>query len=293
MRFLPQGETLRVLAPAKINLALEILGRRPDGYHDLRTTMLSVRRYDELSFIPNAGEEVLLRVLPSSPNFVDVPTDDRNLIIKAARLLQSKTGCRKGVAITLRKQIPSQAGLGGGSSDAAATLVGLNRFWKLGLSSSDLHPLAAQLGSDINFFIDSPVAAVCTGRGEQVEEVCLPSGIPIVLIKPSTGLSTGDVFREWSRPSPPSDNILKENEKVTWKGITFGFGNDLEAPARRLNPQIDRVLKTLKAESVPSAMTGSGSACFAICRSTRQAQAIARRCQQRRLGQSIVVHSGV
>lgn len=293
MRFLPQGETLSVLAPAKINLALKILGRRPDGYHDLRTTMLSVRRYDQLSFSPHAGEEPLLRVLPSSPSFVDVPTDDRNLIIKAARLLQSGTGCRKGVAITLRKQIPSQAGLGGGSSDAAATLVGLNRFWKLGLNSSDLHRLAAQLGSDINFFIDSPVAAICTGRGEQVEEVSLPSGIPIVLIKPSTGLSTADVFREWSRPSPPTDKSCKENENVHWKGTTFGFGNDLEAPARRLNPQIDRVLQALKAQSVPAAMTGSGSACFAICRSTRQAQAIARRCLQRRLGQSIVVHSGV
>lgn len=293
MRFLPQGETLSILAPAKINLALKILRRRPDGYHDLRTTMLSVRRYDHLLFTPAAEDELGLTLLSASSSPTDIPTDDRNLIIKAARLLQKETGCRKGVSITLRKQIPSQAGLGGGSSDAAATLVGLNRFWDLGLESAHLHRLAAQLGSDINFFIDSPVAAVCTGRGEQVHEIPIPSGIPIVLVKPPTGLSTADVFREWSSGSPSSVSTPVQEKHVMQKGTTFEFGNDLEVPARRLNPQIDRVLSVLQKESAYVGMTGSGSACFSICRSTRHAQAIARRCQHQQLGQAFVVHSGV
>ncbi|WP_437225545.1 4-(cytidine 5'-diphospho)-2-C-methyl-D-erythritol kinase [Planctomicrobium sp. SH661] len=288
MRLLPQGDSLFVLAPAKINLSLKVLGRRDDGYHELQTVMASVGLYDTLRFAP-AEESLSLRVhslcrsVNSSP-VNEIPVDDRNLVIKAARLLQAETGARRGADITLWKRIPSEAGLGGGSSDAAATLVGLNQFWNLQLNPEQLHALAARLGSDVNFFLDSQAAALCTGRGEKIETVPLPQPFSAVIIKPPSGLSTAKVFQQWSRDQVTSSTPVQ----------TSVIENDLQEPARRLNPEIDQLLARLQRQDVLKAgMTGSGSACFAICRTARQARTLAGRCRSWRMGQVFVVSSGV
>ena len=170
MRICCRGPSLAVHTPAKLNLSLEVLGRRPDGYHELETVMVSIGLYDTLLFTEDRAHETRLRchsVVTQSRHRSELSSGPDNLIVQAAELLRQTTGCDRGVTIDLWKRIPMQAGLGGGSSDAAATLVGLNRFWQLGLSSSELHDLASQLGSDVNFFLDSPIAANARGVGNR------------------------------------------------------------------------------------------------------------------------------
>src|SRR5204862_191711 len=131
------------------NLHLSVLGRRPDGYHELETVMASIGLYDTLSFEPQDGRTELI-----CEGADGLAADESNLVLRAARLICSESQIDRGARIRLTKRIPMQAGLGGGSSNAAAALVGLNHLWDLGLSSDELHRLAAQLGSDVNFFID-------------------------------------------------------------------------------------------------------------------------------------------
>ena len=289
MRLHQQGRSLTVETPAKLNLFLELLGRRPDGYHELETLLISVGLYDTLVFTPADSDQIELvwgsrgTGLPA-----DLPVDERNLIIRAARLLRQHTGTNQGAHITLHKRIPVEAGMGGGSSDAAATLVGLNRVWKLGLPMSELHNLAATLGSDVNFFLDSPVAAVGRGRGEQITPVDVRGVLPFVIVKPHSGCSTAAVFRHVQLPSAP--------KSITTLCSALGTGqtqhvakllhNALQAPVVDLNVDVALTLQTLQQQDVLAAgMTGSGSACFGLCRSVRQARTIARSLSSQELGQ--------
>lgn len=283
MRLSRQGESLIVHTPAKLNLTLKVLGKRPDGFHDLETLMVSIGLYDTLRFTPRSDSELSLRPVGTGRLSSDIPFDDTNLIVRAARLLQEHTGRRFGVNIRLDKRIPSQAGLGGGSSDAAATLAALNTFWKLGLPVEDLHPLAARLGSDVNFFLDSPSAAICTGRGERVRPIRMRQPLHFVVIKPATGLSTGKVFQsllkspEESRLFP--DSMVDSLEQAPFAMISRLIRNDLESAGRSLNPDVDRILESLTRDEIPAAMTGSGSACFGLCQTDRQARTLAARCR--------------
>ncbi|MBL8849895.1 MAG: 4-(cytidine 5'-diphospho)-2-C-methyl-D-erythritol kinase, partial [Planctomycetaceae bacterium] len=157
MRFRRQGPSLVVDAPAKLNLFLEVCGKRPDGYHELETLMVSIGLCDTLRFTPLPHPDIVLRTrFAHDHDASGFPGGDSNLIVKAARLLAASTGCNAGVEIDLVKRIPSASGMGGGSSDAAATLVALNRLWNTGLNADRLDELAAQLGSDLNFFMRSP-----------------------------------------------------------------------------------------------------------------------------------------
>jgi len=302
VRWFLQGDTLSVLTPAKLNLSLDVLGRRPDGFHDLETVMLSIQLTDRLQFSPAPSEEIQLTCSSeSSRSGVSRHTlaaDDRNLVLRAARLLRDFTGCRSGVRMELLKRIPMEAGLGGGSSDAAATLVGLNRFWKLGLSSAELHPLAARLGSDVNFFLDSPIAAVCTGRGEQVAPIPVGQQLHFVLVKPPFGLSTADVFRRLAEQSCSGSGSTAEVRQALSAGRIDRLGarisNDLTEAAASLSAKLNQILSELAAEPVwGRGMSGTGSSCFALCRSARQARILARRWGQRGLGQVFAVSSGV
>ena len=157
-----QAGALVMQAPAKVNLFLEVLAKRPDGYHDIETLMVAVNLFDTLKFREEPGGDIRLTC-----NHPDLSTGSDNLVIRAAALLKQQTGCEKGARIRLTKRIPLAGGLAGGSSDAAATLVGLNRLWKLGLTRARLTDLAKELGSDVAFFFSAP-AAWCTGRGERV-----------------------------------------------------------------------------------------------------------------------------
>src|SRR5262245_37915390 len=157
-----RADALLVWAPAKVNLFLEVLGKRADGYHELATLMVAVSLHDTLEFKEESSPQVQLHC-----DHPDLSTGSENLICRAAELLRRRAGCECGARIRLWKRIPMAAGLAGGSTDAAATLHGLNALWRLGLSGTELAALGAELGSDVPFFFATP-AAWCTGRGEQV-----------------------------------------------------------------------------------------------------------------------------
>lgn len=176
--------TLRLLAPAKVNFSLEVLGKRKDGYHEVRLLMAGVSLYDELHF--RRAKDGVLKLRCDRPG-LDVGPG--NLIIKAARALQAQFGKELGAEIRLKKRIPLGGGLAGGSTDAAATLKGLNRLWALRLTKAQLHTLAAGLGSDVPFCLDSGWA-IATGRGEKLEGLSQPRKLWVVLANPGFEVST-------------------------------------------------------------------------------------------------------
>ncbi|MCA9080691.1 MAG: 4-(cytidine 5'-diphospho)-2-C-methyl-D-erythritol kinase [Planctomycetaceae bacterium] len=297
MRLRAYGGALLIEAPAKLNLFLEVLGRREDGFHDLETLMLSVGLYDSLRLAAADGGEIRLRLEGCHvPLSAPLQVDDTNLVVRAARLLQTHTGSQQGVRIELTKRIPVEAGMGGGSSDAAATLVGLNRLWQLGLSSGELHALAAQLGSDVNFFLDSAPAALCHGRGEQIAMVPMAGPLPFVILKPKSGCPTGAIFRtlQLGGAMHGPDRLLSALAVGNWKGFRSECYNALQAPAEELNSDVGRALSLLNGNDVVTAgMTGSGSACFGLCRSVRQARMLANRLRQQFDGQVFSVTTSI
>lgn len=272
-----QGDSSRVhvLAPAKINLFLEVLGRRADGYHDIETLMLAVELFDEITIGPAEVGDIRLSCDESS---LSIGPD--NLVWKAAHLLRERTGCNRGAAIALTKRIPWAAGLGGGSSDAAATLAGLNEFWELGLATPELASLGAELGSDVPFFFHAP-AALCTGRGEVVEPVPVGKAFDIVLVKPPMGLNTAAVYAEFGRRKAEGGT---ENSQVAVKALAEGkiedlagaLHNRLQEPALNLAPPVAEAYRRLKNSGAAGClMTGSGSCLFALCRDDREARQVA------------------
>ncbi len=262
-----------VWAPAKVNLYLEVLAKRLDGYHEIETLMMAVNLYDTLVFKEDASGEVLLRC-----NRRELSTGPDNLVVRAARLLQEHTGCTRGARIRLAKRIPLAAGLAGGSTDAAAALAGLNRLWRLGLTGPELAALAAQLGSDVPFFFTTP-AAWCSGRGEVVTAAPLPRRLWLVLLCPPFGLATADVYRNVAVPQRPG--AAEEMRRAVACGDAEAIGrrlhNRLQGAALWLRPELADSLNRLKALGpAGQAMSGSGSTLFALCRDHREAARIAR-----------------
>jgi 4-diphosphocytidyl-2-C-methyl-D-erythritol kinase len=294
MRLRRLGPSLVIDTPAKLNLHLDVLGRRPDGFHDLETVMVSVDLFDTLAILP-APESIELTC--SGDCASALPTDDRNLVVRAARLLKEVTGYSGGAAIRLHKQIPMEAGMGGGSSDAAATLVGLNQLWDLGLGLQELHGVAARLGSDLNFFVESTRLAVCRGRGELVEPRPLKGPLWFVVSKPPTGLSTPAAFRELDVSEiggRSSASLLSAAASGNVEGIGKSLRNALEGPSRRLSAAIDGALARLAVQNLPGiVMTGSGSACFGVCRSHLHAIRVAARLRRQVPGSVHVLRSTV
>jgi len=301
-----------VFAPAKLNLFLKVLEKRADGYHELETLMVSVGLYDTLLLSEKSGDDpaetpgsnLHLRCYDGGSqcgNSLERPSErprelpsagPDNLILRAAQLLREYSGARRGAHIELIKRIPLAAGLAGGSSDAAATLWGLNRLWNLGLSMNELMALGARLGSDIPFFLCSTSAAICRGRGEVVEPLPLRARFWFVIARPQSGLSTADVYRHcrpstisWSAPEFAAHLAVGRLQAAA--GL---FHNALQDPAERLNPDVTR-LKTAFARQ-PFAghmMSGSGTSYFGMCRSRRQAVQLAARLKATRLGDVFVV----
>jgi 4-diphosphocytidyl-2-C-methyl-D-erythritol kinase len=264
---------VRVWTPAKVNLFLEVLGRRPDGYHDLATLMVTVGLYDTLEIRETASPEVRLRC--DQPG---LSTGPDNLVCRAAELLRDRAGARAGVEVRLSKRIPVQAGLGGGSSDAAATLAGLDRLWRLGLGRDGLARLGALLGSDVPFFFHGP-AAWCTGRGEVVEPLRLGGPLDFVLASPDVGLSTASVFKGLVLPEDPVDGgpARRAAEGGDVEELGRRLFNRLEEPAMRLCPEVAGLRRRL-AGLAPAGvlMSGSGSTVFALGRDAADALRLAR-----------------
>lgn len=298
MRFRMTGPSLVVDTPAKLNLHLEVLGRRADGFHQLETVMVSIGLYDTLTLTP-ADERIELDCHSGSVTRPEPlpPADDHNLILRAADRLQERTGCRSGARISLTKRIPMEAGLGGGSSDAAAALVGLNRLWGLGLSGHDLHEEAARLGSDVNFFLDSPRLAICRGRGEEIVPRPLRGPLWFVVVKPPGGLSTAAVFRELSLGSGDRRSCAAIVDAAA-DGNAAHCGrqvfNALESPARQLSVEVREVLRQLRSERLPGvALSGSGTACFGVCRNRSEARRAASRLRATGTSDVFVVQAAI
>lgn len=242
-------------SPAKINLFLRILQRRPDGYHEIATAMQTIGLADKLHL--SLAENDHLTCTDSS-----IPTDDTNLVMKAVNLFRRKTGIATGVQAHLEKYIPAQAGLGGGSSNAATTLWGLNLLCNKRATESQLMSWSAEIGSDIPFFF-SQGSAYCTGRGEKIQPIAPLEQKPLWIIKPSEGLSTPEVYRRLNVSSLPERHPDKCLEDLLRGGSSYF--NDLEGPAFSALPK----LKTLKEQLIGSGyeavvMSGSGSAFFCI-----------------------------
>ncbi len=298
MRISRHGSTLVVETPAKLNLSLKVLGQRSDGFHELHSLMVSVRLYDTICFEPRATNEVELSITALTPSASEIPVDSRNLVVRAAKLLQEISQTEFGARIHLTKRIPCEAGMGGGSSDAAATLICLNQLWNLNLSGEQLHELAAELGSDLNFFIDSTPAAVCTGRGEHISPIPVNRSLSFVVVKPNSGLSTADVFKHWATLDQHGTDDVSNIEEAIQSGqlqhIAERVSNDLQQPARELNDEIDKTLILIaQSNVVATGMTGSGSACFGLCRSWRHANRIAAKLRSQNNQHVWVVKSGV
>jgi 4-diphosphocytidyl-2-C-methyl-D-erythritol kinase len=273
------GPRRRIIwAPAKVNLFLEVLRKRPDGYHDLATAMIAVNLYDTIEFerTPDAS----LSLTCDSP---ELTTGPENLVLRAAKCLQDSKAVPFGARIHLSKRIPTQAGLGGGSSDAAATLAALNALWNLNLSREELAPLAAQLGSDVAFFLgDGP--AWCTGRGEIVEPLRTPQRFHLVIVKPSVGLSTPLVYQRLTVPAEPTSGDAVRAALAAGDAAALGASlfNRLQAPAFDLQPIVKTVYDAVRTcDPLGCLLSGSGSSVFALCRDARDAHRVARECSTR------------
>jgi 4-diphosphocytidyl-2-C-methyl-D-erythritol kinase len=239
-----------VPAPAKLNLFLHITGRRTDGYHLLQSAFMLIDWCDHLHFERREGGEI-------SREDLTVALPPQDLVVRAARALQAATGTSAGAHIRVEKQIPAQAGMGGGSSDAASCLLALNRLWDLNLSVAQLAQIGLKLGADVPFFLGGHNAWV-EGIGEQLTPLELPPA-RFAVLKPPEGLDTARIFA--------APTLQRETESATISGFAanpYGFGrNDLQPVAQSLCPAVTRGLEVLTAAGLAGRMTGSGSAVFA------------------------------
>jgi 4-diphosphocytidyl-2-C-methyl-D-erythritol kinase len=262
-QFERSGDGLLVRAPAKINLSLLIAGKRPDGYHEIETVMAKVDWFDEISIHPGkAGIEFACQ----GPCWA--PGDRTNLVYKAADLILGDCGRQVDLRLTLTKNIPAGSGLGSGSSDAAATLVGLDTYLNLGLPKPRLMDLASRLGSDIAFFLNGPLA-YCTGRGEKIS--ALPGGFDFaaVLILPNVNSSTKEVYAHYShdaalyrRLSAGIASCLEKNRIDLLAGMC---ANMLEGSCFRLHEELRDVKEAVQTLGMgPVCLSGSGSAMFCL-----------------------------
>jgi 4-diphosphocytidyl-2-C-methyl-D-erythritol kinase len=268
-----RGRRIELIAAAKVNLALEVLGRRADGYHEIVTVMQAVDLSDRI--VLEAAEAFELRT--TAPG---IPTDASNLALSAATRLRDAAGVHRGVRITLDKRIPVAAGLGGGSTDAAAVLLGLNRLWGLRWSLDRLAAVAVTLGMDVPFFLRGGVA-LATGRGEKLDRM-RGVALALVLINPRYASSTAEAY---GRMTPALYSDGRRAQAVAAALATRRAGrvagtlyNGLEAAVAPVQPQIGQMKAALMAAGALGAlMSGSGPTVFGIARSLDHARQIQRR----------------
>ena len=302
MRLRQSGASWIVHAPAKLNLFIEVHGKRADGFHELETLMVSINLLDTLVFRQESSTQISLRnhysgcvsqkVATDSASASDeVPDGQDNLAVKAAELLKKKTGVDKGIHIELFKRIPAEAGLAGGSSDAAAVLLALNRIWQLGLSRDELQRYASEIGSDVAFFLSESPAALCQGRGEIIRPLKKAPRLHFVIVKPDSGLSTAAVFKQCRPEATPrgAAKLIEHLQRGDLTNVGQHLFNSLQAPAELLNPDVRRLTKELgRHPFVGHMMSGSGTSCFGVCRHRDEARMAAARLKALRLGRVFV-----
>jgi 4-diphosphocytidyl-2-C-methyl-D-erythritol kinase len=255
-------DKIQVLAPAKINLTLDVIGKRPDGYHEVEMVMQALELHDTLSFEKHENNIQL------TCNWPSIPVNEKNLVYKIAVALKERTGYPGGATIHIHKEIPMEAGLAGGSSDAAAALKGLNELWNLKLSLEELMEIGGAIGADIPFCLIGGTA-LATGKGEKLKVLKSASPLWIVLAKPTIGVSTAMVYQNFNLAKVEKHpntkvmiNALKENN---FQGIVVNLGNVLETVTLELYPELKKIkaqLKELGAHGV--LMSGSGPTIFGI-----------------------------
>lgn len=253
---------LLVKAPAKINLSLDVLGKRQDGYHEVKMIMTTIDLADRLELMELAEDRI--EILSHNRY---VPDDQRNLAYQAAKLLKEKFNVKKGVSITIEKTIPVAAGLAGGSSDAAATLRGLNKLWNLGLTIDQLAELGAEIGSDVSFCVYGGTV-IATGRGEQIEHIKTPPSCWVILAKPHIGVSTADVYGNLKLNRVTHPNVDKMVDVINagdYKGICDTVGNVLEDVTFAMHPEVARIKAQMKRFGADAVlMSGSGPTVFGL-----------------------------
>ncbi len=292
-------------APAKLNLFFEVLARRDDGYHEIETLMCPINLYDTLWLKESSGDRIELTcrqtVGPENRSGVaceahpeePVPEGRANLAFRAVELLRARAGIQRGLQMRLIKRIPAAAGLGGGSSDAATALVAADRVWRLGLPSQQILELAAELGSDVPFFLAGS-AAVCRGRGERLDPIGAVCPMHFVVVRPPVGLSTARVYGA-CRPAvePLSvESVCTALEQGDLGHVGRLLFNRLQPVAESLTPWIRRLREEFCRQGVLGhAMSGSGTAYFGLCRSAAEARRVARRLRSRLPGRVFAVQS--
>lgn len=253
---------LKIAAPGKINLVLEVLRRRPDGYHAVRTIMHSLELADTLTI---TGGDRGVRVTCDHPG---VPENEGNLVHRAARLLAETAGIEPAVHIHIAKRVPVAAGMGGGSSDAAAALRGLSRFWNLRPDSRKLASLAARLGSDVAFFLRGG-CALGTGRGERIYPWQAVPGMWVAIVNPGVPVSTAEVYKKLNLQLTSQKNYINLMRPAIYRKnpikISQNLFNQLENVTLTMQPVIGRIKEELTACGVLAAMmTGSGPTVFGL-----------------------------
>jgi 4-diphosphocytidyl-2-C-methyl-D-erythritol kinase len=300
MRVVRSAEGIVVQAPAKVNLFFEVLGSRADGYHEVETLMCPIGLFDTIIFRKTPPGPIHFHcrcAFPADrrnePGRGHIPEGRDNLAVRAVELLRRRAGVRAGGQLYLVKRIPAQAGLGGGSSDAAAALAAANNAWELHWPVERLAPLAAELGSDVPFFLHGG-AALCRGRGERIEPLAGFGPLDFVVICPPEGLATGEVYRECvpadaPRSVGPLMEALARGDRPAMGREIF---NRLQPASARLAPWIDRLRAVLeKVDCLGLGMSGSGTAHFALCRHASHARRVARHFQALQVGRVYAVQT--
>lgn len=298
MRLSQTAAGWEVWAPAKVNLFLEVLQKRPDGFHEIETAMAPIALYDTLYVAEGPDGQtqfdcVDARRRNSSTPCTPLPEGADNIAVRAVEVLRHATGSGCGARLTLIKRIPIAAGLAGGSSDAAAALVAVNRLWRTGLSISALAELAAQLGSDVPFFLQGG-AAVCRGRGERIEPVNNLTPLHLVVVHPGEGLNTAAVYGRCQpatvgRSAAPLIEAWRHNNLRRLAGAAY---NGLQPAAEQLSPTIGQWRGRFERTDVAMhQMSGSGTSYFGVCRSVRHARRVAARLQAHGCGAAYAVRT--
>jgi 4-diphosphocytidyl-2-C-methyl-D-erythritol kinase len=260
---------MQVIAPAKINLSLRVLGRRSDGFHEIETFIAPISLYDEIKIERRPGKQkIAFRCDDPS-----VPKGDDNLVVRAAKVFFKEKNISSGVSIELKKRIPHGAGLGGGSSDAASTLLALNQLFETNLPREVLRKMAETIGSDVPFFIFQS-AAVCKGRGELVSPTRLSKQLSVLLLKPEFGVPTQWAYSRW-RDSHEIPGVSYCVQKVAQQS----FVNELERPVFEKFVFLAQLKMWLlnQPEVGAALMSGSGSTVFAVLRDRADAESLATR----------------
>jgi 4-diphosphocytidyl-2-C-methyl-D-erythritol kinase len=253
---------LLVKAPAKINLSLDVLHKRPDGYHEVEMIMTTIDLADRIEL--TLLNEDRIKIV-SHNRFV--PDDQRNLAYQAALLLKERFHIKQGVIIAIDKTIPVAAGLAGGSSDAAATLRGLNKLWSLGLTLDELAEIGSEIGSDVSFCVYGGTA-LAKGRGEIITELPSPPTCWVILAKPFIGVSTAEVYRRLDLKNVNHPNIyemIKGIKEDDYEKVCHNVGNVLEEVTLPLHPEVAQIKEQMKRFGADAVlMSGSGPTVFGI-----------------------------